>query len=172
MTSSGSSFPSGMPSGLPSLNQQKCLVSVNWAQGMQIYHEEFKGFKSTEGEEEEAKHFVWCDQATRDRDQEESQEKKANSLRGGDKRGGRLWGIGWQILIKVEVIWWRHLSCTKSLLYLPSMHPSEAKGPEPIPHASWVSGCTVSAMISSCSGPIGGVIDWGLVNLSTFWNIS
>jgi hypothetical protein len=28
------------------------------------------------------------------------------------------------------------------------------KGPEPILQASWVFGCAVSAMISSCDGPI------------------
>jgi hypothetical protein len=45
------------------------------------------------------------------------------------------------------------LSSMKSLPYLTSAHPGAAKGPEPIPHASWVSGCAVSAMVSSCSGP-------------------
>jgi hypothetical protein len=44
------------------------------------------------------------------------------------------------------------LSSTKSLPYLTSAHPGAAKGPEPIPHVSWVSGYAVSAMISSCSG--------------------
>jgi len=73
---------------------------------------------------------------------------------GGFKRGGRLWGIGWQKRVEVEVIWWRHLISTKSLSYLTSAHPRAAKGSEPIPHAlSWVSGCAVSAMVSSCSGP-------------------
>jgi hypothetical protein len=72
---------------------------------------------------------------------------------GGDKRGGRLWGIGRQKRVKVKAIWWRHLSSTKSLPYLPSVHPRAAKGPEPTPHASWIFGCPVSSMISSCSGP-------------------
>ena len=39
-----------------------------------------------------------------------------------------------------------------TLPYLTSAHPGAVNGPEPIPHASWVSGCAVSAMISSCSG--------------------
>jgi hypothetical protein len=34
---------------------------------------------------------------------------------GGDTRGGRLWGIELQKRVEVEVIWWRHLSSTKSL---------------------------------------------------------
>jgi hypothetical protein len=42
---------------------------------------------------------------------------------GGDKRGGGLWGIGCQKRVEVEAIWWRHLSSTKSLFYLPSAHP-------------------------------------------------
>jgi hypothetical protein len=69
------------------------------------------------------------------------------------RRQLQLWVIGCQKRVEVEVIWWRHLSSTKSLPYLTSAHPRAAKGPEPIPHASWVSGCTVSAMISLCSGP-------------------
>jgi len=39
------------------------------------------------------------------------------------------------------------------IIYLTSVHPGAAKEPEPILHASWVSGCAVSAMVSSCSGP-------------------
>ena len=72
---------------------------------------------------------------------------------GGDKRGGGLWRIGWQKRVEVVVIWWRHLSSTKSLPYLTSTNPRAAKGPEPILNSSWVYCCAVSAMISSWSGP-------------------
>jgi hypothetical protein len=42
-----------------------------------------------------------------------------------------------------EVIWWRHLTSTKSLPYLSSAYPGAAKGPE-------LSGCAVSAVVSLC----------------------
>ena len=73
--------------------------------------------------------------------------------RGGDKRRGGLWGIGSQKRVELEVIWWRYLSSTKSLPYLTSANPRAVKGPEPIPHASWVYRCAFSAMISSWLGP-------------------
>ena len=64
------------------------------------------------------------------------QSTHGDSLGGGNKRGGQLWGVGWQNRVKVEAIWWRHLSSTKSPPYLPSVHPKGAKGLAPNLHAS------------------------------------
>ena len=90
----------------------------------------------------------------------------------GDKRGGRLWGIGWQNRVKVEVIWWIHWSSTKYHPYLTSAHPRE-QGKD------WNlfcmhPGCLVvlSAPWSArVLGPFGGVIDWDLVNHFIYFGI-
>ncbi len=94
------------------------------------------------------------------------QSTNGDSWGGRRQEGWQLWGVGWQKRVEVEATWWRHLSSTKSLPYQTSAHPRAAKGPEPIPHASWVSGCAIGAMISLCSGPH--LEAWMMMVLSVF----
>jgi hypothetical protein len=55
----------------------------------------------------------------------------------GEDRGGQFEGMGQQIRVEVEAIWWRNWRFTKLPPNLTSAHPRAAKGPEPILHASW-----------------------------------
>ena len=72
---------------------------------------------------------------------------------GGDKRRGAI--VGDRMTEKGRGVGkWVETFELHKITSLPTfVHPRASKGMEHIPHASWVSGCAVSAMISSCSGP-------------------